>query len=183
MSPPAGQPAAAPPAENAKKALRRALLTARRTAQYDPDADLRRCDALLAIPEVAAATVVTGYVALSGEPDIGAALAALRERGVAVLLPVVTETRDLDFRAADGQLVAASEIDVVLAPAVAADRGGGRLGRGGGSYDRALARMRPDALVIAVVHANELVEAVPIEPHDRPVDAVLAGDELIRVTP
>ncbi|MCW2546322.1 MAG: 5-formyltetrahydrofolate cyclo-ligase, partial [Mycobacterium sp.] len=80
------------------------------------------------------------------------------------------------------QLIAASEIDVVLAPAVAADRGGGRLGRGGGSYDRALARMRPDALVIAVVHANELVDAVPIEAHDRLVDAVLAGDELIRVT-
>jgi 5-formyltetrahydrofolate cyclo-ligase len=161
--------------------LRRTLLAARRTAAPDPEADTRRCAVLLSIPEVAAAKVVTGYVALPGEPDIGAALAALRERGVAVLLPVVTETRDLDFRAADGQYISASEIDVVLAPAVAADGGGGRLGRGGGSYDRALTRVRPDALVVAVVHANELVDAVPIEPHDRLVDAVLAGDQLIRV--
>jgi 5-formyltetrahydrofolate cyclo-ligase len=181
MSPPAGQPAAAPSAENAKTMLRRTMLTARRSAAPDPEADPRRCHALLSLPEVGVARVVAGYLALRGEPDIGLALAALRERGVTVLLPVVTGTRDLDFRGNDGHLVPAPEIDVVLAPAVAADRGGRRLGRGGGSYDRALTRMRPDALVVAVVHANELVEEVPIEAHDRLVDAVLAGDELIRV--
>jgi 5-formyltetrahydrofolate cyclo-ligase len=181
MSPPAGQPAAEPPTENAKKTLRRTLLTARRAADLGPDADTRRCAALLAVPEVATARVVTGYVALPGEPDIAAALAALRRRGVQVLLPAVTESRDLDFVDHDGVLVAAAEVDVVLAPAVAADRSGHRLGRGGGSYDRALTRVRPDALVIAVVHPNELVDAVPFEPHDRPVGAVLAGDEFMRV--
>jgi 5-formyltetrahydrofolate cyclo-ligase len=183
MSAPAGEPAVVPPAENAKTALRRELLAARRTAVLEPDADSRRCTALLAIPEVAAAQVIAGYSALRGEPDISAALDLLRSRGVQVLLPVITDTRDLDFRTSDGQLVATAEIDVVLAPAVAADRAGGRLGRGGGSYDRALVRVRPDALVIAVIHPTELLDAVPVEAHDRRVDAVLAGDELIRVEP
>ena len=128
-----------------------------------------------------AAAVVAGYTALPGEPDVGAALELLGSRGVSVLLPVLTDTRDLDFVDADGHPVACSEIDVVLTPAVAADRLGGRLGRGGGSYDRALVRVRPDALVIAIVHATELLDVVPTEPHDRRVGAVLFGDQLIRV--
>jgi 5-formyltetrahydrofolate cyclo-ligase len=181
MSAPAGKPAAVAPAENPKTALRRALLAARRVAALESGADARRCATLLALPEIAAARVVAGYTALRGEPDIGPALDQLNARGVRVVLPVVTDTRDLDFRAFDGRLVAASEIDVVLAPALAADRSGSRLGRGGGSYDRALVRVRPDALVIAVIHPTELVDAVPTEPHDRRVDAVLAGDRLFRV--
>jgi 5-formyltetrahydrofolate cyclo-ligase len=183
MSAPAPDPAAAPPAQSAKNALRREVLARRRLTVPDPEASARLCAALLATPEVAAARVAAGYVALPGEPDIGAALEALRARGVRVVLPVMTDTRDLDFRADDGGLVPASEIDVVLAPAVAADRAGHRLGRGGGSYDRCLPRVRPDALVIAVVHADELVEEVPVEAHDRVVDAVLAGDSLHRVAP
>jgi 5-formyltetrahydrofolate cyclo-ligase len=181
MSTPASHPVAAPPPQNPKLELRRSLLAARRAASPDRDADSRRCKALLAVPEVAAAGVVTGYVALPGEPDIGPALEVLHARGVRVLLPVMTATRDLDFCTADGAIVAAAEIDVVIAPAVAADRAGGRLGRGGGSYDRALLRVRPDALVIAVVHSTELLDAVPLESHDLGVGAVLAGDQLIRV--
>jgi 5-formyltetrahydrofolate cyclo-ligase len=182
MSAAADHPAAVPSPQNAKTALRRSLLASRRTHPAGPEAEAQRCAALLAVPELAAAKVVAGYAALPGEPNIGAALEALRSRGVAVVLPVVAEDRDLDFCDRDGRVVAASEIDVVLAPAVAADRRGGRLGRGGGSYDRALLRVRPDALVVAIVHANELVDAVPIEVHDHPVGAILAGDELLRVT-
>jgi 5-formyltetrahydrofolate cyclo-ligase len=182
MSAPASHQAGAPLPKGDKSALRRELLAARRAAAVEPEAEARLCAALLLIPELAAAKVVAGYVALRGEPNIFVVLEELRSRGVRVVLPVVTESRDLYFRSADGQLVATSEIDVVLAPAVAADPRGGRLGRGGGSYDRALPRVRPDALVIAIVHASELLDAVPLEAHDRPVGAVLAGDQLIRVT-
>jgi 5-formyltetrahydrofolate cyclo-ligase len=78
--------------------------------------------------------------------------------------------------------VALEAADVVLVPALAADRAGHRLGRGGGSYDRALQRVRPGALAIAVVHAHELLDRVPAEPHDRRVSAVMAGDEFVRVS-
>jgi 5-formyltetrahydrofolate cyclo-ligase len=165
--------------EAGKAALRASLLSARVT---DADEDRQRCRALLAIPEIAGARVVAGYSALRGEPDIGGALDALRERGVVVLLPKMLADRDLEFRV-DGRdgVMPIEEADVLLVPAVAADRTGRRLGRGGGSYDRALPRVRPGALVVAIVHAEELLASVPVEAHDVTMGAVLAGAELIRV--
>lgn len=168
--------------ELAGKAALRASLLAARVA--DADGDRERCRALLAIPEIARAHVVAAYSALRGEPDIRAALDALRERGTLVLLPKTLADRDLEFRLDGGEgVVPLEQADVVLVPAVAADRAGHRLGRGGGSYDRALARVRPGALVIAVVHSKEVLASVPVESHDIRVGAVLAGAELIRVDP
>lgn len=66
---------------------------------------------------------------------------------------------------------AIADAELVIVPAVAVDRAGVRLGRGGGSYDRALARVRPDALVIAPLYDGELVDRLPAEPHDARVDA------------
>jgi len=61
---------------------------------------------------------------------------------------------------------------VVLVPALAVDTAGQRLGRGGGSYDRALARVGPLIPVIALLYDGELLDQVPTEPHDTPVRAV-----------
>jgi 5-formyltetrahydrofolate cyclo-ligase len=64
---------------------------------------------------------------------------------------------------------------LVLAPALAVDLSGTRLGRGGGWYDRALAQVAPGALVLGVCFADEVLAAgsLPREAHDRPVDGVL----------
>ena len=62
--------------------------------------------------------------------------------------------------------------DVVLVPALAVDRSGNRLGRGGGSYDRALARVGGQVPTIALIYDDELVPHVPTDPHDRAVRAV-----------
>jgi 5-formyltetrahydrofolate cyclo-ligase len=93
------------------------------------------------------------------------------------VLPELLPDRDLRFAGASGP-VDEGDIDLMLVPAVAADRSGRRLGRGGGSYDRVLPRVR--AFTIAVVHADELLPEVPVEAHDARVDAVLAGARLIR---
>ena len=59
----------------------------------------------------------------------------------------------------------------MLVPALAVDAAGRRLGRGGGSYDRALARVGPLVPLIALIYDDELVEHVPAEGHDVPVRA------------
>ncbi|MCZ9338458.1 5-formyltetrahydrofolate cyclo-ligase, partial [Streptomyces sp. TRM76130] len=78
---------------------------------------------------------------------------------------------------------AVTEAGVVLLPGLAVDRRGTRLGRGGGSYDRVLERLeragaRP-ALVV-LLYGGEVVDRVPREPHDRPVDAVVTPEGVRR---
>ena len=63
--------------------------------------------------------------------------------------------------------------DVVVVPALAVGRDGTRLGRGGGYYDRALAHARPDAVLVAVLFDDELLDGVPAGAHDRRMTAVV----------
>jgi 5-formyltetrahydrofolate cyclo-ligase len=132
---------------------------------------------------------LTGFVGVRTEPPTVPLLHALRADGRIVLLPVLLDDLDLDWAAYDGSdLVpgargmleppgsrlgrdAVATADVVLAPALAVDRDGNRLGQGGGSYDRAIARARGP--VIAVVFDDEVIDHVPVEQHDRPVNGVL----------
>ena len=70
-------------------------------------------------------------------------------------------------------LVDPAQIDLVLVPGVAFDRWGNRLGYGAGFYDRLFQRLPPSALRVACVHDALLVDRVPAEPHDVPVDLLL----------
>jgi 5-formyltetrahydrofolate cyclo-ligase len=75
---------------------------------------------------------------------------------------------------------AISAADVVVVPALAVDAGGRRLGQGGGSYDRALARTRAGAAVVALLHPGELLESVPVAGHDRRVDVAVTSERVVR---
>ena len=68
---------------------------------------------------------------------------------------------------------ALADATLVVVPALAVDRRGVRLGKGGGSYDRALATVPPGVPVIALLYDDELRDRLPAEPHDRPVTAVI----------
>jgi 5-formyltetrahydrofolate cyclo-ligase len=172
-----------------KAALRRTLRE-RRAAR--DDAGRAAAGAKLAAHAGALpARTVAAFVGTRTEPPTLPLLDALRAAGRRVLLPVLREDMDLEwapFERADAlrsarlgllEPVAASlgldavrQAELVLAPALAVDRAGRRLGQGGGSYDRALERS--DAPVVAVVFDDEVVdEPVPVEPHDRPVAGVL----------
>lgn len=169
-----------------------------------------RAAGVLAAATRAGATVAA-YAALPGEPDPAPLRAALATAGARVLLPVVTGPGELGW-APDGPTrpgaplpggrrlvepdVPADRVlptsalglgpaDVVLAPALAAGRDGSRLGQGGGYYDRALAALprRPDGpWVVAVVHDQEVLDAVPVDRHDRRVDALLTPSGWLPVT-
>ena len=71
--------------------------------------------------------------------------------------------------------VAPPEIDVFLCPGLAFDRHGGRLGRGRGFYDRALASARPDALKLGICHPIQLVADTYRQAHDVAMDELIAG--------
>lgn len=71
-------------------------------------------------------------------------------------------------------------MDVVIVPAVALDRTGGRIGYGGGFYDRFLPRIRADATAIAVGFALQVVREVPRDDGDRPVDVIVTEEEVVR---
>ena len=170
----------------ALKAELRAALLATRAARPATEVEAARAAIRAHVVDRCAAqgwVCVAAYVPLRTEPGSVELLAALAEQGVRVLVPVLLADRDLDWVAwqpdGDGQpegLDAIADADAVLVPALAVSRAGVRLGRGGGSYDRALRRARPGAPVAALVFADELVADLPADPWDRPVTAVVTPD-------
>jgi 5-formyltetrahydrofolate cyclo-ligase len=186
----------------AKATLRARLL--RERAGIPPADRLTRGDALrarvLAVPEITAARVVAAYVSVGAEPGTRGLLDAWHAAGVTVLLPVLLPDGDLDWAAyrgpeslspaergllqPGGPLLGAAAVrdaDAVVVPALAVDRAGWRLGRGGGSYDRALARVEPGRFTAALVYDHEVLPSVPVGPHDRPVTAAVTPERLLRL--
>lgn len=159
------------------KRARRAAASAARAAL---PADVRRAgddarDAALA--DLLRGAAVAAYASFGTEPRTDALLTPR------TLLPVVLPDRDLDWVRYGGGppegTAAVSTCDVVLVPALAVDRRGVRLGRGGGSYDRALPRAR--GLLVALLHDGELVDELPAEGHDVPVHAVATPQGVLRL--
>ncbi|WP_237773534.1 MULTISPECIES: 5-formyltetrahydrofolate cyclo-ligase [Streptomyces] len=181
--------------------LRRDFLAVRSGLTED---DARKAAAVLAeraleLPELAGARTVAAYVSVGAEPGTRALLDTLHARGTRVLLPVLLADNDLDWGVYDGegslsrvqhqgkmQLLEPSgarlgpdavlAADAVLLPGLAVDTRGMRLGRGGGSYDRVLARLEraeADPALVVLLYDSEVVAHVPEEAHDRPVHAVV----------
>lgn len=185
-----------------KQTLRRALR--QRRAELSAGA---RAEAALQLQERGlealgarcAGKVVAAYWPLSDELDPRPLARALSSgHGARLSLPVV-QGEEMAFRSWEGDAALqpagfgtlgpgpdapALRPDVVLAPLVGCDRGGGRLGQGKGCYDRALARLDADGgvLVVGVAFSCQLVAAVPTDAHDRPLDAVLTEREWIALS-
>jgi 5-formyltetrahydrofolate cyclo-ligase len=174
----------------AKIAIRDQLLTARRRRPLAEVSEGARALAehLLAEPEVRRAATVAAYVSIGGEPGTGPLLDGLRAAGKRVILPVLLPDNDLDWAVyrSEADLVPAGRgllepggeplgpdaigtADVVLVPGLAVSQSGARLGRGGGSYDRALGRVPVGTFTCVVLYDDEVGLDVPVEPHDRPV--------------
>jgi 5-formyltetrahydrofolate cyclo-ligase len=135
---------------------------------------------------------VCAYHPVGSEPGSVRLLDALLTAGCRVLLPVVVPGSPLDWAVYTGRdclkpgpyrlvepvgpllgALAIAVADTVLVPALAVDRRGMRLGRGGGYYDRSLVYAAPGAALVAVVRDSEVVTRLPAEPHDVPMTAAL----------
>ncbi|MFD9392686.1 5-formyltetrahydrofolate cyclo-ligase [Streptomyces sp. NPDC060000] len=197
-------------AKSDKRMLRRGFLAVRNKLTTDDvrAAAVSLAERALELPELAHASTVAAYVSVGTEPGTLTLLDALRARGARVLLPALLPDNDLDWGAyaGEGSLArvqhggrtalleptgerlgpdAVTAADVVLLPGLAVDERGMRLGRGGGSYDRVLARLahagaRPSLVVL--LYDAEVVERVPEEAHDRPVHTVVTPSGTRRFT-
>ena len=174
-----------------KAGWRPRLLAAR--AQLTADDLAAAAAALLehVLARLSGAAQVAAYVPVGREPGSLELLDALRDAGIEVVLPAAV-AGGLDWapyggrhrlvpgpfgtREPTGRRLGPADLaaaDAVLVPALAVDRRGVRLGRGGGYYDRALGPVPAGALVAALLHDGELVPTLPADPWDRPVAAAV----------
>lgn len=174
-------------------------------AALPPETAAERSSAIVArlrtLPELARARAVCAYapVAEWNEVDIGDLARSLIHAGVRLAAPSV------DAGAAwisdwDNGLVPADalrthlpragspaadplEIDAIIVPGLAFDARGGRLGRGGGWYDRFLTHLPPESARIAVAFDVQVVDGVPVGPHDQRVGLIVTESRIIRTPP
>ena len=184
------------PAASEKEALRATVRAARAADPRRGAADAARLPRLLAA--CAGHDAVACYFSVPPEPDTVALVDALDAAGVRVLLPVLKGHREpaWNWYAGRGSLVhgwrgipepggpplpssALGACTFVWVSALLATPGGYRLGTGGGWYDRALAHADPDAVRGTLVGEAELVDAVPLEAWDLPVDLVVTPSATI----
>jgi 5-formyltetrahydrofolate cyclo-ligase len=187
--------------EAAKLALRDQIVTARGRPPVATLGERARAVAALLeeTPEVRRAATVAAYVSVGREPGTGPLLDMLVGAGKRVILPLLQSDGDLSWATYAGPdslvtarrgllepttrplgVEAVGTADAVLVPGMAVDRAGIRLGRGGGSYDRALARVPIGTFTCVVLNSEELLDEVPWADHDRRVGAAVTEQGLLR---
>jgi len=184
----------------AKAELRKRLRALRRTT---PAAALakrseRIVEQLVALDAIANATRVALFWPIEErhEVDLRPLDAALRARGAHVAYPCIGEHRthmtfrfcapdklvmeSLGFRGAPQDALEAESLDAIVAPAIALDASGNRLGYGAGFYDRALLRY-PSSIKIGVAYDFQLLAEVPVNADDVAMNVVVTDARVIRV--
>ena len=168
-------------------------------ASLDPEERVRLVarieERLVAIPDFVAAGSVLLFYSFGSEVATSGLVDQARARGRRVLLPYVEgeALQAAEVIAGEAMVptaygpkepprrraVAPGEVDLVVAPGLAFDRRGYRLGYGGGFYDRYLARLRPNATRTAIGFSFQVIDEVPAGSGDEPVHLVVTEDETI----
>ncbi len=181
-----------------KEILRRTMMAARKQHFATHGAAEAQAVAALAETQVTLNGKITAaYLPMGGELDPLPLLDVLRKKGHEICLPVcVDDDAPLIFRRykkQSGLLPDAMGIsaprataqtvtpDIVLLPLLAFDADGNRLGRGGGFYDRTLAKLREagDTQFIGLAFDMQKVDKSPVAPHDEALHGVLTPTQFI----
>jgi len=187
--------------DSQKAQLRRSVLSACHEiapAQAARSAE-RVAQHVIASPEFERAAIVGLYAATGGEIATRPIFEASRKAGKCCVFPRCLPDRRLDFAQIDHweqlepgrfglrepdtklQAVPLSPGDLVLVPGVAFDPQGGRVGRGGGYFDRAFpVGGPPGPFLMALAHPIQVIGAVPVGVNDRRMDAVATESGIIR---
>lgn len=151
---------------------------------------------LLDSKEIKNSQVLASYHSYASEPDTSELNQSLIKSGKTLLLPRLLPDNDLAWiiwsgkdedlelngkvKSPKGETFT-GEIDVVIVPALHVDQEGNRLGQGGGSYDRALAKLT--SWKVALVYSGEITsQRLPVESFDCKVDAAATPEILVRFT-
>ncbi|MCP4905085.1 MAG: 5-formyltetrahydrofolate cyclo-ligase [bacterium] len=148
------------------------------------------------------ASEVAVFASLSGEVDTQPLIRSATEEGKTILFPRVIGKGMLEFAAVEeGEFLVPGRLGIgepdsrrtarplsgatlALVPGLAFDRRGGRLGRGAGYYDRALASARAgreQPLCLGIAFALQVVESVPMTPLDARLDGLVTEEEFILI--
>jgi 5-formyltetrahydrofolate cyclo-ligase len=180
-----------------KSALRAELRRVRRQlAALSPEAAEQAAERL-PLPRLPRFEVFSGYMPQGSEIDPAPLMARLSQTGAARSLPAAFSWEEpLEFRLwgdaleadAFGILAPPQEAeavlpDLVIAPLLAFDRRGGRLGQGAGHYDRVIANLRrcKQVFILGLAYAGQEMPEIPMEPHDQRLDAILTETGYIEV--
>ncbi len=185
-----------------KKDLRERMLSLRR--QQAPEKIQRKSaevtGRIVSLAEFKDAHRVLIYLAMPEEVQTHDLAEHALGQGKEVLIPVVTGDRDLQIAVLPdrneawetgpfgirqpvlehAQLVSADALDAVLAPGVGFDRQGRRIGFGKGYFDRLFFKTRPDCHRIGLAFDYQIVDEVPVDSTDAPLDLIVTNLETIR---
>jgi 5-formyltetrahydrofolate cyclo-ligase len=141
---------------------------------------------------------VAAYLSTSNEPDTRPFVNWAHEQGMRVLLPISREDGLLDWTTGDGESeteglygmpeavgellgpIAINDVDLIVVPAAAVDQTGMRMGWGRGYFDKTLGSMEKCPPVYAVLFDGELLDEVPRERHDQPVDGAVTPTRIVQ---
>ncbi len=179
-----------------KQQLRAELRELRAGLEYDPEVAGQLNVHLAELCLATGANRIACYLPYGNEPDTELFIDWAIDNNIEVLLPVSKADGELEwvifegesevgifgFHEATGTTTAPENVDLAFIPALAVDQTGTRLGKGKGYYDRALLKFEPLPPVIAVVFDDELLESVPNESHDHPVDAAVTPSQVVLFT-
>lgn len=185
-----------------KIALRQKMRTLRSQLNSETNAALssRICTNLQTFSALTNRTGATlGYLALPNEVNIDQVLFQWLDQGKIIGIPVIKnqdlvpcqlldaeslETGTFGIRepkAESQRPLPLTQITAVILPGLAFDKQGNRLGYGKGFYDRFLQSFTIKPLLVAVAFSFQLLEKIPSEPHDIPVDYIVTPEKVLPV--
>ncbi|MBC8470569.1 MAG: 5-formyltetrahydrofolate cyclo-ligase [Planctomycetes bacterium] len=170
------------------------------TSQQRSEKSRKACRNLVSIPQFQSASTVMMFLSLPHEVDTSEAILNAWQLGKDVAVPKVSwqqkhmiavqinsletgiSTEASGLRNPIARVpVAFEEIDLVVTPGLGFDKNGNRLGRGGSYYDRFFANTELKASRCGFGFTEQLVEKIPVEEHDEPVDIVVTEKEIIYI--
>jgi len=158
-------------------------------------------DHLVQFPEFTSAKTIFFFASFRSEVNTFGMIQRALDEGRRAVLPRVEgqdlglyEVRSLDELVpgymkipepsvlTDERKITINDVDLIIVPGAAFDEAGNRVGYGGGFYDRLLAGLQKPVPVIAVCYEEQIVPAVPAEPHDIGISVILTDTRVVRAT-